>query len=215
MTLPSSCSRWIAASLSPATGSTVSVAAAGAGAPSSNSTRKNPRAGSPGRSTGFTVIVTVSGASDTRSDSPCACTDFRRCASLVERRSQLEPQLGTDRAQQVVRRLSADELQVSAGARRQVDDLVFLVHDQRRRTVLFEELLVQIGIRQTVRSGCCSGAAGAVAAREAYRRAADLRRQRQDDPRRHAAALEEPRIFVRRDEEIASGAMDSDDPRNR
>ena len=63
---------------------------------------------------------------------------------LVQRRSHLEPQLGTDRSQQVVRWLSADELQLSAGVRRQMQHLVLFVHDQRRRTVLLQELLVEI-----------------------------------------------------------------------
>ena len=115
---------------------------------SSNSTRKKPRAGSPSRSTGLTVIV----------DRLRRFIDAQREAvrfdvgaaprGLVEGRPQLEPQLGAHGPQQVVRGFAAGELQVAPGARREVHDVVVLVDDHGRRPVLLEQLVVQVGVRE-------------------------------------------------------------------
>ena len=80
-------------------------------------TRKNPRAGSPSRSTGRTSRLS--------DDRPVVHSDAQTpgldvgplLRGLVQRRPQLEPQLRTDRLQQVVRRLAAGELQIACPAR--------------------------------------------------------------------------------------------------
>ena len=125
---------------------------------------------------------------------PCASTLRAPLRRLVERGPQLEPQLGADRLQQVVRRLAAGELQVAAGALRQVQDVVFLVDHDRRRRVLLEQPLVQLGERT-------SRSAPAGLRRAWRRRQPDARRDvgnRQHQPRRTPRLSEEVGVLVDR-----------------
>ena len=74
--------------------------------------------------------------------------DLRPLAALrgvVQRRPQLDAQARVDGVQQVAAGLAAAVLQEASGARRQVQDVVFGVEQQRRRRDGLEQLEVQLG----------------------------------------------------------------------